>query len=107
MFHVKDAEFNPTGRRASILDIKVGSIGQEGSILLAMVRWILGASQNWRQTILTARQWSSGNAVLNTPMTGRVKERSLYPITLSASLRRLFVDFADSGADETANRKML
>jgi sugar phosphate isomerase/epimerase len=37
-FHVKDSEFNPTGKKVRLVDIMIGVIGQDGTVRWAMAR---------------------------------------------------------------------
>ena len=88
-FHAKDAEFNPTGARASIRATPPGSIGPAGS-----VRWATGASisaessPSSRNTAIPPGRCSNGNAASNIPRTERARARSSSSVTSSASPKR-------------------
>lgn len=79
-FHMKDAEFNPDGRRGGTQTTKTGQIELDVSALWATVKSILRrSSQNSPNMAMTAGQFWSGNVVSNQPNEGPPKARLLLP----------------------------
>lgn len=63
MFHVKDAEFNPTGRQGVYGGYQGWVTVQAASARSVTGRWISAQySPRWPRTTLTAGLWSNGNA---------------------------------------------
>ena len=109
MFHVKDAEFNPTGRQGVYGGFQTGSTGPGVSARLETVRSIsLDLFEARRPTTY------AGWAVLEWECAHEAsggwrarKERRFIADYIIRVTERAFDDFASSGTDRAANRKML
>ena len=108
-FHVKDAEFNPTGRQ--------GVYGGYAELdrprrPLPLARRRPGRFQRdllqaRRSTTTTAGPCSNGSAASSIPRTARAKARSSSRHHIIRVTEKAFDDFAGGGTDEAANRRML
>ena len=108
MFHVKDAEFNPTGRQGVYGGFQswTNRAGRFRSLGDGQVDFRSIFSKFAQYDFPAGRCWS-GNAVSSIPRTARAKAPSSSPTTSSASPRRPSTTFAGAGTDQAANRRML
>lgn len=85
MFHVKDAEFNPTGRQGVYSGYAPGSNAPDASAPSATGRWISRASSPSSPAMtMKAGPCSNGSAASSIPKTARAKARPSSATTSSA-----------------------
>ena len=107
-FHVKDAEFRPTGAPASMAAIRTGSTGQADSARWATARWISNpSSAKWRSTTSPAGLCWSGSAASSIPKAGATEGAIFIGNHIIHVTDRAFDDFAGSGANVEKNRRIL
>ena len=107
-FHVKDAEFNPTGRQGVFSGFQTGSTAPAVSARSATARSTSAASsRSSPPTITTAGRCSSGSAASSTRRTARARGAEFIKHHIIRVTEKSFDDFAAGGEDQAANRRAL
>ena len=107
-FHVKDAEFNSSGRSGVYGGYESWIIAPAASARSATARSISPpSSRGWPSTTTTHGQCSSWECALKHPEDRAREGAEFIKSHIVRVTDRAFDDFAGSGADEAANRRIL
>ena len=105
-FHVKDAEFNPTGRQGVYSGFAPGSSAPAVSARSATDKWISPASSpRWRNTVFDAGRCSNGSC-LKHPEDG-AREGAEFIAHIIRVTEKAFDDFAGGAIDQKKIKRAL